>query len=111
MIKKDNLSDEELEASSKGFQSMGQDTGEELNGRFTALQIAGESVATQAIQIYSQMLQMSSINVSSNTYLSEIRNMMIIANSYLEDVAKYNKKIYLEFSDKLNNLIDNTKNM
>lgn len=106
-----NGSDYSQEASSKGFQSMGQDTGEELNGRFTALQIAGESVATQAIQIYSQMLQMSSINVSSNTYLSEIRNMMLIANSYLEDVAKYNKKIYLEFSDKLNNLIDNTKNM
>lgn len=29
-------------ASSKGFQVMSQDTGEELNGRFTALQIAGE---------------------------------------------------------------------
>ena len=31
-------------ASSKGFQAMSQDTGEELNGRFTALQIAGEEI-------------------------------------------------------------------
>lgn len=99
------------EASSKGFQSMSQDTGEELNGRFTALQIAGESIAAQAISIYSQMIVMSQVQVSSNTYLSEIRNMMITGNSYLEDIAKYSKKIYLDFTTKLEDLIDNTKNL
>lgn len=36
-------------ATSKGFQTMSQDTGEELNGRFTALQIAGEEIKNQAI--------------------------------------------------------------
>ena len=35
------------EADKKGFQAMSQDTGEELNGRFTALQIAGENVSAQ----------------------------------------------------------------
>lgn len=35
------------EADKKGFQAMSQDTGEELNGRFTALQIAGENVSEQ----------------------------------------------------------------
>lgn len=99
------------EASSKGFQSMSQDAGEELNGRFTALQIAVESMAAQAISIYSQMMVMSQVQVSSNTYLSEIRNMMITGNSYLEDIAKYSKKIYLDFTTKLDDLIDNTKNL
>lgn len=33
----------------KGFQAMSQETGEELNGRFTALQIAGEAIKNQSI--------------------------------------------------------------
>ncbi|MBR1526785.1 MAG: tape measure protein [Prevotella sp.] len=35
------------EADKKGFAAMSQDTGEELNGRFTAVQIAGENVSAQ----------------------------------------------------------------
>ena len=46
-------------ASSKGFQVMSQDTGEELNGRFTALQIAGEEIKNQNI-IQSQSLNSKS---------------------------------------------------
>ena len=37
------------DSSSRGFQTMSQDTGEELNGRFTALQIAGEEIKNQSI--------------------------------------------------------------
>lgn len=99
------------EASSKGYQAMGQDLGEELNGRFTALQIAGESIAGEVISIFTQMQAMATIHTSSNTYLLEIRNMMITANSYLEDVSKYSKKIYLDFSSKLDEVIDNTKHL
>lgn len=104
-----NSGEYKQEASSKGFQAMGQDVGEELNGRFTALQIAGESVAAQVISIYSQMIVISQIQVSSNTYLSEIRNMMIDGNSYLEDIAKYSKKIYIDFATKLDDITTNTK--
>lgn len=39
--------DAKQEADKKGFQAMSQDTGEELNGRFTAVQIAGENVSAQ----------------------------------------------------------------
>ena len=98
-------------ASSKGFQSMSQDTAEELNGRFTALQISGDTVAQQAVQMYGQMIAMTAIQTSSNYCLIEIRNMMITANSYLDDVAKYSKKMYLEFGEKLDSMIDNTKNL
>ena len=38
------------QASSKGFEAMSQDTGEELNGRFTALQVAGEEIKNQTVQ-------------------------------------------------------------
>lgn len=99
------------EASSKGFQSMGQDTAEELNGRFTALQISGDTIAQQAVQMYGQMIAMTDIQTSSNNCLIEIRNMMITANSYLDDVAKYSKKIYLDFGDKLDKVVKSTERL
>lgn len=37
------------DSSSRGFQTMSQDTAEELNGRFTALQVAGEEIENQSI--------------------------------------------------------------
>lgn len=46
-------------STSGGFQTMSQDTGSELNGRFTALQIAGEEIKNQAIE---QTSLLSSIN-------------------------------------------------
>lgn len=36
-------------ASSRGFQTMSQDTAEELNGRFAALQVSGEEIKNQSI--------------------------------------------------------------
>ena len=76
-------------ASSKGFQAMNQDTGEELNGRFTALQIAGEEIKNQSI-IQSQSLNL--LTVKADALLSidtETRNIAddtrdLIAQSYLE---------------------------
>lgn len=97
------------EASSKGFAAMSQDVGQELNGRFTAVQIAAENIGVQVISIYSQMLLMSQTQTSSNNYLQEIRNMMVTGNSYLEDIAKYSKKIYLDFATKLDDITTNTK--
>lgn len=47
------------ESTSKGFQTMSQDTGSELNGRFTALQRSGEEIKNQAIE---QTSLLSSIN-------------------------------------------------
>lgn len=76
-------------ASSRGFQAMSQDTGEELNGRFTALQIAGEEIKNQSIaQSQSLSILNTRIDTISSTssdikdIASETRD--IIANSYLE---------------------------
>lgn len=76
-------------ASSKGFQTMSQDTDEKLNGRFTALQIAGEEIKNQNI-IQSQSLNL--LTVKADALLSintETRNIAddtrdLIAQSYLE---------------------------
>ena len=76
-------------ASSRGFQSMSQDTGEELNGRFTALQIAGEEIKNQNI---AQSQSLSILNTRIDTISSTSSNIRdiasetrdIIARSYLE---------------------------
>ena len=100
-------------ASSKGFQVMSQDTGEELNGRFTALQIAGEEIKNQNI-IQSQSLNL--LTVKADALLSintETRNIAddtrdLIAQSYLELVqisentgnsAKYLKEIKADIAE------------
>ena len=76
-------------STSKGFEAMSQDTGEELNGRFTALQIAGEEVKNQNV-IQSQSLNLLtakadvilSVNTETRNIADDTRD--LIAQSYLE---------------------------
>lgn len=77
------------DSSSWGFQTMSQDTGEELNGRFTALQVAGEEVKNQNVT-QSQSLNLLtakadvilSVNTETRNIADDTRD--LIAQSYLE---------------------------
>lgn len=91
-------------ATSGGWASMGQDTADELNGRFTALQIAGESIAQNMTTTISQMESIVTLGISTNGAVLEIRNMMIMTNSYLEDIVKYSKLTYNDFGNKLDDM-------
>lgn len=101
------------EATAKGFQAMSQDTGDELNGRFTALQISGKEIKNQNT-IQSQSLNL--LTAKADTILSintETRNIAddtrdLIAQSYLELVqitentgnsAKYLKDIKADIAE------------
>lgn len=87
----DKISQESTSQSStsKGFEAMSQDTGEELNGRFTALQIAGEEVKNQNVT-QSQSLNLLtakadvilSVNTETRNIADDTRD--LIAQSYLE---------------------------
>lgn len=96
-------------ATSGGWQSMGQDTANELNGRFTALQIAGESISASMVTAVSQMENIISTGISTNGAVLEIRNMMVMANSYLEDITKYSKLTYNEFGEKMDSMYKRLK--
>lgn len=91
-------------ATSGVWASMGQDTADELNGRFTALQIAGESIAQNMTTTISQMESIVTLGISTNGAVLEIRNMMIMTNSYLEDIVKYSKLTYNDFGTKLDDM-------
>lgn len=98
-------------ATSGGWASMGQDTADELNGRFTALQIAGESIAQNMAVTISQMESIVTLGISTNGAVLEIRNMMIMTNSYLEDIVKYSKLTYNDFGTKLDDMIRRLKDI
>lgn len=98
-------------ATSGGWSSMGQDTADELNGRFTALQIAGESIAQNMTTTISQMESIVTLGISTNGAVLEIRNMMIMTNSYLEDIVKYAKLTYNDFGTKLDDMVRRLKDI
>lgn len=102
-----SLSTEQQSASSKGFQVMSQDTGEELNGRFTALQISNEEIKNTMLSMLA-IANTISISVNNNgIILAEIRNLVITSNDYLDNIAVYTKKILEEFGSKLDNINQN----
>ena len=98
-------------ATSGGWSSMGQETADELNGRFTALQIAGETIAQDMETTIAMMETLVTIGMSTNGAVLEIRNMMIMTNSYLEDVVKYVKLTYTDFGIKLDDMNVRLKNI
>ena len=60
---------------------MGQETADELNGRFTALQIAGETISANMLTTVAQMETIVATGISTNGAVVEIRNMMILKTS------------------------------
>ncbi|WP_294590831.1 tape measure protein [uncultured Bacteroides sp.] len=101
----------------KGFEAMSQDTGNELNGRFTALQVAGESILAQNSEHTMSLKDLSLKAGEILTVNTEIRNIAddtrdLIAQSYLELVqisentgnsAKYLKDIKADIAEVKNN--------
>lgn len=77
------------ESTKKGFAAASQDSIEELNGRFTALQIAGEEIKNQSV---TQSQSLNILTMKADTLISiniEMKNIAddtrdLIASSYLE---------------------------
>lgn len=116
------LKNDTSQSSSRGgFQTMDQDTGEELNGRFTALQMAGEEIKVQNVSQSESLNILTvkadailSVNTETRNIADEIRTIQV--NSYLElqeirentgDTVKQLKAM----DEKLKNIENNTKNM
>lgn len=99
-------SSEQQSASSRGFETMSQDTADELNGRFTALY----EVGLQILQNISVLQSISVSAQSSDATLLEIKNLMILSNGHLEDISTFAKKILEGFGKKLDDINTNLKN-
>lgn len=107
--------DEEEKASSQnstkgGFTSMSQETGDELNGRFTALQISNEEIKNSMFFMLGNLSSLCTTSSNNNFLLIEMRNLAVMSNSHLEDIAKHTK-VLLGFGEKLDNIDYNTKSL
>lgn len=89
---------ESSSGTSGGVSAMTQETAEELNGRFTAMQISMEAMrtSTQVMQgalggLIAQITPAIAVTTESSRTLGEIRDLAIQRNDYLADIAKYTK--------------------
>ena len=89
------------EASTGGWEAMGQDQADELNGRFTALtelqvisndlQQTQNVLASQILATLQSLTFISGTGASADPTLIAIKDMMFLSTGYLEDIAKYTK--------------------
>lgn len=99
------------QASSGSSWNMNQETGDELNGRFTAmveleatnnvLVSDGNAISREILATLRSMtlLSMSVSGSGDNSTLLDIKDMMFLSTSYLEDIAKYSKLLAAISSD------------
>lgn len=95
------------ESTKKGFAAMSQDSADELNGRFTALQIAGEESKNQLVLLNQVTNALLNVNEVGNNTLNDMLYQQLTTNSYLEDIAKYTKAL-LEMKNDLAAVKNNT---
>lgn len=115
---RDNLADvtgyaksaTEGSGSFKAVSSFTQEQGDELNGRLTSIQI-GQQVANESLAQAVIHLQTLSITGSANTgTLNEMRNLLLIGNGHLEDIARYTK-IASQYGDAIETIANKIKEL
>lgn len=109
-MKGDEKESSSQDSTKGGFTSMSQETGDELNGRFTALQISNEEIKNSMFFIMGNLSSLCTNTSNGNILLSEMRNLAVMSNGHLEDIAKYTK-VLLGFGEKLDNIAYNTKSL
>lgn len=97
-------------ATAGGFETMSQDTANELNGRFTALQLSNELISQYTKEGLAYIITISDIVAGNNGILDDMRNMHSQELFYLEDIAKYTKSM-TEFGEKLDKIEENTSRL
>lgn len=75
----------------KAASSFSQEQGDELNGRLTAIQIGQAYQNEQLTMAVMQLQSLTVVGQEQGNTLAEMRNLMLIGNGYLEDIAKYTR--------------------
>jgi hypothetical protein len=108
--KSDSNGSSQSAASTGSFQSMSQDTGNALEGRFTALQMISANIERSITLIQPDI---SVIRVNSQITaesLKESRNIALESMNHLADINKNTKQLY-DTNEKLDKIIKNTSGL
>lgn len=107
----DEASSEDQEATYGGFETMSEETGTELSGRFSAMQIIQSEqleVQQSALEVMTNVHSLLSVN---NTAISEIRDMQILAVTHLSDMLNLHRRTFEEWGRRFENIETYTKNL
>ena len=96
------------QASTKGFQAMNQDTGNELNGRFTAIQIGVYDIKDLAVKGQEMLAEMKNTQGNISTRVEAIQEAIALSNVHLSKIEKHTKNLE-DFGEILEEIRDNTK--
>lgn len=108
---KDLFGDEfSQDSTKKGFAAMSQDTAEELNGRFTAIQIDTNDIKAfcDTISVNTQFIVNATTAMRQNT--EEIKNLSLTALDHLETISRNTYELY-EMNERLGKIEQNTRNL
>lgn len=98
---------EQQSASANGSSSITYEQSTNLIALITAGNISRDQIKDIFSTIMASAGTLTAFSSSTNSAVLEIKNLMIYSNSYLEDILKYTKSIYSEFSDKIDSVNKN----
>ena len=94
----------------KAASSFSQEQGDELNGRLTAIQI-GQAYQNEQLTMAVMTLQsMSVVGQEQGNTLAEMRNLMLIGNGHLEDIARYTR-IAAQYGNAIDQIAEKIKTL
>lgn len=99
------------EATTISSSGLTEDTGKAIEGRFTAVQIATEDMKASVLQSVQLLGGIAATGSATSASISDIRNMMVMANSHLEDMVRYARLTYTDFGEKLENMYTQLKKL
>lgn len=76
------------------FTTMSQETGEELNGRFTAVQMATEATRIHAEQIAASAMIMTTQLTTMTAGISDLQGLALSGVNHLDDIARNTRRLH-----------------
>lgn len=98
---------EQQSASANGASSITYEQSTSLIALITAGNVSRDQIKDIFSTIMASAGTLTAFSSSTNSAVLEIKNLMIYSNSHLEDILKYTKSIYSEFSDKIDSVNKN----
>lgn len=102
--------DSSQDSTKQGFQAMSQDSADELNGRFTAIQIDTSNIKSLCDSMLVNSQHLINITVSIKEHTNEIRNISLSALDHLETISRNTHELY-EMNERLGKIEQNTRNI
>lgn len=93
-----------------GFETMSQDTGTELNGRFAAMQLCAESIRDIVAEINEEIKSNFSYFSEIRTLTEELRNIALIAIDRLDSIDQNTHELY-QMNERLDKIERNTRKL